>query len=268
MEQYLFHQIRNLADGSVTNQIFHIHQFWQVDFIVSGCGNLNIVLPGKQRVSYGFADGDTVVIPPGMDHAFIYWNKPVSWVSVKFISAERSDKPLIIKRERILEHTRIIIEEALSPHFMSRSASLNVVNSALGVAMGRYMLEIQQQASNCSEFVRQIREFVYSCKGRDVRVSDVGEALNCSGKHAAMRFRQETGENLKVFLDRTRADIAAKLLRTSSKSLEELAAQLEFRDVYAFSRFFKRTMNDTLSGYRKKVFLTFEWPSAKARSDK
>jgi AraC-like DNA-binding protein len=89
-----------------------------------------------------------------------------------------------------------------------------------------------------------------------------------TGKHAAKRFRQETGENLKVFLDRTRADIAAKLLRTSSKSLEELAAQLEFRDVYAFSRFFKRTMNDTLSGYRKKVFLTFEWPAAKARSNK
>ena len=60
----------------------------------------------------------------------------------------------------------------------------------------------------------------------------------------------ETGIPLKNFLDQTRADFAARLLLTSNKSLTEIAKQLEFRDVYAFSRFFKRLTGRTLSEYR------------------
>lgn len=250
MEQYLFHQRRSIQPNQETSKTFHRHDFWQVDFINIGSGQLQCKR-NNQVVHTPFVAGDTIIIPPGIEHCFAYDDKCCnSWLSVKFTSASEVPSASILVGDKILEHAFAIINEALLPHFMGHMVSMNVVNAALSVVIGRFLLE--QQTVHTSEFIRQIREFVYSRQGYRISVSDIGDVMKCTGKHAALRFKQETGESLKNFLDRCRADFAARLLRTSSKSLKEIAYQLGFRDVYAFSRFFKRTMHENLSGFRAK----------------
>ncbi|MBR7145570.1 MAG: helix-turn-helix domain-containing protein [Lentisphaeria bacterium] len=249
MEQYLFHQFRSIPENYETSRLFHAHEFWQVDFIYEGAGCL-LVSEKNEIVRYDFQSGSTVIIPPGLEHCFDYCNKSSAWLSVKFSASGNIGGVMVLPAEKMLEYTAAILAEALSPHTMSRSASLSIVNAALSVAFNRFTLELKEQKSHTSEFVRKVKEFVYSQQGRDVRVSDVGDFMQCTGKHAALRFHSETGTSLKKFLDETRADFAARLLLTSSKSLNALARQLEFRDVYAFSRFFKRVTGKTLSEYR------------------
>ena len=249
MEQYLFHQFRSIPNGNAVSKHYHIHEFWQVDFISAGSGVLQFKQQ-KQICKMSFSIGDTVIIPPGIEHCFAYDLEPSSWMSVKFTSTVQALNPAIFNSEAMLNHAAEIITEALSPHFMSRSASMSIVNSALSVVAGRFVLEMQNQNSKTSEFVRQVKEFVYSRQGGDVRLGDIGEHMRCTGKHAALRFHKETGETLKNFLDQSRADVAARIMRTSSKSLGEIAQRLDFRDVYAFSRFFKRVTGSTLSDFR------------------
>ena len=251
MEQYLFHQFRSIPNGNAVSKQYHSHEFWQVDFITAGNGCLHFKNNSIIQ-SIEFVSGDTIMIPPGIEHWFAYCDQPSSWLSVKFISAVQGVEPLLFSQENILDHAMHIIAEVLSPHFKSRTASLTIVNAALSVVTGRLELELKSQRTHTSEFVRQVKEFVYAQQGNDVRISDIGEKMNCSGKHASLRFKQECGISLKTFLDQTRADLAGRLLRTSNKSLNEIARQLGFRDVYAFSRFFRRVMNDTLSGYRNR----------------
>ena len=251
MEQYLFHQFRSIPNGSVVSKLYHSHEFWQVDFITAGSGCLHFKDKSAVR-TMEFSTGDTIIIPPGIAHCFAYCNQPSSWLSVKFASAVKALEPLRFHSEPMISHTLPIMAEALSPHFKSRTASMTIINAALSVVAGRVELELQSQRSHTSEFVRQVKEFIYSQQGNDVRVSDVGEHMHCTGKHAALRFRQECNIPLKNFIDQTRADFAGRLLRTSNKNLNDIAHQLGFRDVYAFSRFFRRVMNDTLSGYRAK----------------
>ena len=249
MEQYLFHQFRSIPEKTDTSKMFHSHEFWQVDFIFEGNGVLQV----KEKsgvVLHNFKHGDTVIIAPGLEHCFNYMQNRSSWLSVKFSASESVNAVMVLPDEKILQHAAAILTESLSPKVMSRSASMSIVNAALSVVINRLIMEIQEKKSSTSNFVRQIKEFVYSRRGCDVRVSDVGDFMNCTGKHAALRFNNETGIPLKNFLDQTRADFAARLLLTSQKSLTEIAKQLEFRDVYAFSRFFKRLTGRTLSEYR------------------
>jgi len=255
MEQYLFHNERRTPDARIiSRKIFHTHEFWQADHILAGTGSLFWQAEDGVERELPFSPGYTAVIPRGVPHRFVYCESVNHWLSVKFASDSRGDRALGFLQDSMLEHAMRIILEALSPHFMSRSASLAVVNAALGVIVGRFVLELSEQDPASSEFVRRIREYVYSRQGGDVRLEEIGEVLHCTGKHASLRFRRETGQSLKQYLDRTRADFCARLLRTSDRSLTELAAQLEFRDLYAFSRFFRRTMHESLSAYRGKKF--------------
>ena len=249
MEQYLFHQFRSIPENHETSYSFHLHEFWQVDFIYEGSGCLQTI-ENSTLTQHPFQAGSTILIPPGIEHCFDYQNNRSSWMSVKFSVSSKVNNVMVLKQDKILEHSAAILTEGLSPRTMSRSASLSIVNAALSVVFNRFNLEIKEQKSHTSEFVRQVKEFIYSRQGCDVRVSDVGDFMKCTGKHAALRFNNETGIPLKQFLDESRADFAARLLLTSSKSLNELAKQLEFRDVYAFSRFFKRVTGKTLTEYR------------------
>jgi AraC family transcriptional activator of pobA len=249
MEQYLFHQLRSVKNGEDQTANWHHHDFWQVDFIHTGSGSLSI-RQGNQLRQMDFRAGSVIIIPAGWMHKFAYDQRPNSWLSVKFTSSAEVGEAVIFANEKIMEHTASILGEALSPHLMSRSATMAVVNAALSVLCGFYTMNLQLQKSDTSEFVHRIKEFVYANAGRDLRLDDIGEYMDCTGKHAALRFHKETGETLKNFLDQSRADVAARIMRTSSKSLSEIAQRLDFRDVYAFSRFFKRVTGSTLSDFR------------------
>ena len=248
MEQYLFHQIRNIPCNFQTSKVLHSHDFWQIDFIDKGDGC--VLIQGKTGVEkLFFKANDSVIIPPNIVHCFDYQNNSSSWLSVKFTTGSTGDIAMVLSDD-ILRNVAAILIESLSPKRMSCMASMSIVNSVLSVVCNRYSLELQEQNSNISEFVRKVKEFIYAHQGREVRVCDIGEFMDCTPKHVALRFRQETGISLKRFLDETRADFAARLLLTSSKSLNEIARQTEFRDVYAFSRFFKRITGKNLSEYR------------------
>ncbi len=247
-EHYLFHQYRHYPEQAERkSNTPHQHEFWQVDFITEGTGRFYC-----NPTDEPFSAGDIIIIPPRNLHYFNYDNGVNSWLSVKFSSDCDPAPPICLADDRILRPTMAIIMEALSPAFFSLGSAENVVNAALGVIVHYFLTRLREEQHSQSEFVRRILQFLYESEGRYLSVSEIGDAIGCSGKYAAIRFRQETGIPLKTFIDQQRGEYAARLLKTSSASLNEIAAKLDFRDVYAFSRFFRRTVGDTLSGYRGK----------------
>lgn len=250
MEQYLFHQYRRYPGdrdhGRTPTQ--HQHQFWQLDYITDGSGRFHC---NDRTTSFG--RGDVIIIPGRNPHCFDYGDSANSWLSIKFSSdCNAAAPPVRFAADRILQSTLAVIMEGLTPNFFHRESAIAVVNSALGVVVNYFLMQLQEEKSAPSEFMRRILQCIYERQGRYVSVAELGEAVGYSGKYAAIRFRKETGVSLKAFIDHQRGEYAAGLLRTSSASLAEIAEKLEFRDVYAFSRFFRKEFGDTLSGFRRK----------------
>jgi AraC family transcriptional activator of pobA len=76
--------------------------------------------------------------------------------------------------------------------------------------------------------------------------------VGLSPKYASERFKKEAGCTLKRYLDEERFKHARRLLSFSESSISGIAEQLEFSDVYAFSRFFKHWAKQSPRQFREK----------------
>lgn len=247
-EQYLFHQYRQYPGNfSREGSRPHQHPFWQLEYITGGvgifyCNNLN----------WQFGEGDVIIIPPCNPHNFEYRGEKNSWLSVKFSSDCIMEAPMHFHNDKILLPTMAVIMETFTPAFFSMDSALAVVNSVLNVIVNYCQMQLQEEKNTQSAFVRQALQYIYDQQGNYIAVEELGEALGYSGKYVSARFKNETGIPLKEFIDHQRGEYAARLLKTSNASLTEIAKKLDFRDVYAFSRFFRRTVGETLSAFRRK----------------
>ena len=248
VEHYLFHQYRTLAvKEERIAYTLHQHEFWQIDSITEGAGRLYC---GSATVP--FSAGSIIIIPARNPHYFEYDHGSNAWLSIKFSSDCESSLPVCFSGDPILPPALTIIAEALSSAFFSECNAESVVNAALGVITSYFTSRQLRKERPQSDFMRRIQQLVYEAQGRYISISEIGDALGCSGKYAAIRFRAEAGIPLKQFLDWHRGEYATRLLKTSSGTLTEIAAMLDFRDVYAFSRFFRRVIGDSPGCYRRK----------------
>lgn len=249
-EQYLFHQHRvlEIAEGVKAN-ISHQHEYWQVDYITSGSGCL---YSGSKKIP--FTAGDICIVSPRILHHFEYNSGNNTWLSIKFTSDYEALDAINFKNDLILYKTMEILESVLSPDFLSlHTKDTSVVNAVLGVIASYVITRLKEHEQPVSSFIRKIMQFVYKSQGHYITISDIGDYLGCSGKYASIRFSSETGIPLKQFLDQQRSEYALRVLKTSDSPLSEIAEQLDFRDIYAFSRFFHRTTGETLGNFRKKT---------------
>ena len=83
-----------------------------------------------------------------------------------------------------------------------------------------------------------------------LRVGELAALVNVSPAHFAVLFREATGSSPRDYLHLLRLHRACQLLRGSTLSLKEIAAQLGYEDPFYFSRQFKSLQGVSPSEYR------------------
>lgn len=232
-------------------RVTHAHAFWQLEYIVSGTVEIK---SGRNKFKAG--TDDCVLIPPGCPHCFIYDNNSQSSWSIKFCTeiATPPEKILVLKKyEHSLNIRRLLLAE-LSKHSFS-GESFMVIESLTGL-LAELELQTRQSGSTELTIIDQVRMFVNNKAGKRVTVNDAAVFAGTSRNHLSSLFHKTTGMKLKAFIDQQRIETACKMLHYSNLKVVEIAAIMEFPDVFSFSRFFFRNSGLYPNKYRQQRLLT------------
>ena len=101
--------------------------------------------------------------------------------------------------------------------------------------------------------IMKLKEFV------DHRAGNVGDAdpiceqleLAISGRYAGMLFKRSFGIGLREYAMRLRLNLAAERLRTTAKSIKEIAADAGYQRSSELCRRFKETFHVSPTNYRR-----------------
>ena len=145
--------------------------------------------------------------------------------------------------------------------FQSRS---NYLSELLGLAglsdVGRWFVEKIKAAafwvSNKHEeqsmsAVNKAKQYIDENYMKELTLDDVSRVVNISSYYFSKVFKEETGENFIDYLTKLRIEAAKNLLKTTNKSMKEIALEVGYSDPNYFSRNFKKYTGKTPTDYAK-----------------
>jgi AraC-like DNA-binding protein len=101
--------------------------------------------------------------------------------------------------------------------------------------------------------IQQAVRFISDNYRTDIRLDAVAGEAAMSTSHFSRIFRRVMGLSYQEYLNSRRITKAKNLLRTSPRSITEIARSLGFADPTGFGRIFKKLTGQTPSAYRSLV---------------
>lgn len=104
-----------------------------------------------------------------------------------------------------------------------------------------------------SKLIRNVKDYIKENIGLDLKIIDIAEYFKMDNKYLSSRFKEETGETIKKYIQRKKIEEAKRLMQSSNMSLIEIASNLSFYDQSHFSKVFKDIEGVTPKQYYQKV---------------
>ena len=99
-------------------------------------------------------------------------------------------------------------------------------------------------------FFDRLLHFIQMNHTRKITLDELCERFFCSKSYISHRFKQTVGMNINEYMNHLRMEDAARLLRSSSLSVTEIALSLGFSDGNYFSTCFRRAWGVSPRAYR------------------
>lgn len=230
----------------------HVHSYWQIEMVISG--KLKAEVEG---INTELDAGDAIIIPPNCWHCFRYEDQMHYNWSLKFKIDNLEYTPGDYKTVREQLECKVILAQ-LEEWKQQNKSTLPFKQLEYLLASLIDNLYRQQRDGQEPDFAIKVREIIKAGGGRRVAASAVAKKLSYSENHLSAKFKQQLGVNLKSFIDLERLAIAKELLEYPELNISEIAEQMGFPDLFAFSRFFRRMNGESPKKYRKKILPTLD----------
>ncbi|MFD2615389.1 AraC family transcriptional regulator [Paenibacillus gansuensis] len=253
----------------------HSHDYIEICYVAEGQGEQYI---GEERIRV--SRGDVFVIPIGTNHVFrppslqkqhsleVYncafapeLFRPLDLraypVAASFLAETGEGRPWFrIKDSELLliplfdmlheEFQQVLpgSEEVLLAGVIQLLAYLHRYRAAAGIGRSPHIPDSRMQAA---------LQYVKNHFHEPLTVRAMASQCNMSGRHFHRIFKNTTGQTFTGYIQHLRVNKAGELLRHTSRTVQEIAAETGYQDAEFFTAVFKRIQGVTPSQYRKNA---------------
>ncbi|WP_323765796.1 AraC family transcriptional regulator [Marinovum sp.] len=232
-------------------------QAYQFILISEGCGQIETGPEGAAAQKVG--PGDVMLLYPGVWHRFspdrqTGWTE--HWIECTGAAFDAVMARGLFPLSKPLWHggARIAaIFDEIHQRAVSDALGQQPAISTLGLQMLAEFCQSRQTAERGrSRLVEQTRRLLMETSDRPNALSTVADELGVSYSTLRRVFRAQTGLSLKAYQDEVRIRRACELLRSSNKSVKEIAGLLGYNSPYHFSSQFRKATGLAPANWRKR----------------
>lgn len=198
--------------------------------------------------------GDILICPPhGLFKRQV--SSPITFHFIVFFTEETSSFPTLISTTNSPYFSRYAqnLHFLDAPHdpdiYQNFAYETHLIEDTLMVFNWENTLgEPHQQ--NEDSFLRQAIHLLADFKHFDLSLEQIATSLHVTSSHFSRKFKAKTATTPIKYRNHIKLNLAKKLLLEKDQSIEAIAFQCGFHDVFYFSRFFKRQTGVSPSVYR------------------
>lgn len=273
----------NICAGCFFEQqkkILHSHEFWELSYVIEGNGEHYIDNQPPTKIGVG----EFLLISPGIKHCIAspsqekgkairvynvlitqeYMEKHIErFTSLKEFEENplkkllNQNSPFILKlidgSESIFNMISVIINEYKTCLQGRKEIIENEVNNLLIHISRLYETHLNgtQEKTNKTVLENLIKfiNFNFSSK---LSLELLAEYVHLSPEYLSRYFKKNTGENISVFIAKTRIKRAKYMLRNEDLPIREIAEYCGYSSISSFEKAFKKSTGITASQYRRQ----------------
>ena len=253
----------------------HYHSFWEIDYVTHGAG-VNIF----ENATYPFAAGDIYIIHPyEMHNAFpddeielycIQFSEDSVVRSVfsdaeyngelahqRFRNAVRADDPHHAELERIIRRT---LDEWRARRVGWRPA-VRLALAELFIELVRDFAaptEPSLPASRQNRGVLQALDFINQNYTHKITLEQAAREALMNKNYFCTVFKQQMGCTYYSYVNRLRLHHACALLKSTERTVKEIALGCGFSDISSFNKAFRKAYGISPGDYRRGIDVTVQ----------
>ncbi|MBQ8203212.1 MAG: helix-turn-helix domain-containing protein [Clostridia bacterium] len=232
----------------------HRHEFFEIEFILSGTGTYEI-----DNIPYTIEPGMFFFTTPTSFH-YLNTDKPFKLINVNFnfeVFADlnitklmEASTPVALKFEgedRDVMHT--LLREL---YFAHKKHNEPYKRSLLSCVLHKFAEAAPPYSPTGNAHIRKALIYILGNLGNEITLESVAKHLGISSVYLCTHFKNVMGISFKNYLDNIRFDYAAKLLKGTDMNITQVAHNSGFKDYANFMRRFKAKYGMTPNDYRDK----------------
>jgi AraC-like DNA-binding protein len=229
---------------------------------------IHVVLEGSGTFTtagrkYRLTQGDLFLIRPDQSHQYI--SDPsdpwvYSWIAftgplASDIMAKTpfGDEGCVIQSQNPSQYVDIIQSSLRLQEFSARTELkfTSLVYDFLSTLMGDQINEITATSENYLELPAKAMEYLMAHYAEQITVADVADAMFVNRSHLSRVFKDYFGITVQDALHQVRINAGANLLKTTNRTMLEIALAVGFNSQIVFNRAFKKSTGITPREFRK-----------------
>ena len=232
------------SNGRIEGADAHVHECYEIIIVLEGCCNLYI-----DDEEFVMNENSVVVIPPGIVHGSLSADSFRDlYIRVDKFPAVQGAPFVFLDQTDVIRY----LGQLIYTTWIQKDYNYRSITSTLLAVINDYVVKFKDKGYEY-DFVRKLKENIANeFSNSDFNLKKAHVNLGVSKDYLRHCFKKETGLTPLEYLTNMRIRQAKLyLIQDMYMSLEQIAIECGFNDVYYFSRCFKKKMGISPSEFRK-----------------